>query len=123
MYISAGEWNYVSRQQQSGRLRGPSGASRGVYSLLFCFFFQAEDGIRDIGVTGVQTCALPISGAHQDRGEEDDVEAVAQERVVDVPGAVEFPQTVVRHGGIARREERPQLVRRQIGRASCRERV
>src|SRR3712207_9339160 len=27
------------------------------------FFFQAEDGIRDIGVTGVQTCALPISGA------------------------------------------------------------
>src|SRR5258707_2447278 len=25
-----------------------------------CVFFQAEDGIRDIGVTGVQTCALPI---------------------------------------------------------------
>ena len=24
------------------------------------FFFQAEDGIRDIGVTGVQTCTLPI---------------------------------------------------------------
>src|SRR3712207_6998479 len=30
-------------------------------SRLLCFFFQAEDGIRDIGVTGVQTCALPIS--------------------------------------------------------------
>src|SRR3712207_8492661 len=28
--------------------------------LLCFFFFQAEDGIRDIGVTGVQTCALPI---------------------------------------------------------------
>src|SRR3712207_8654369 len=27
---------------------------------LYIFFFQAEDGIRDIGVTGVQTCALPI---------------------------------------------------------------
>src|SRR5438445_4610594 len=27
------------------------------------FFFQAEDGIRAIGVTGVQTCALPISAA------------------------------------------------------------
>src|SRR3712207_3238917 len=27
----------------------------------FICFFQAEDGIRDIGVTGVQTCALPIS--------------------------------------------------------------
>src|SRR5690606_11803745 len=26
----------------------------------FCFFFQAEDGIRDFHVTGVQTCALPI---------------------------------------------------------------
>src|SRR3712207_9498584 len=43
------------------------------------FFFQAEDGIRDIGVTGVQTCALPIlrrchrrriveDGVDQDRG-------------------------------------------------------
>src|SRR5690625_7681914 len=28
---------------------------------VFCFFFQAEDGIRDGHVTGVQTCALPIS--------------------------------------------------------------
>src|SRR5256886_3344473 len=28
------------------------------------FFFQAEDGIRDLTVTGVQTCALPISEAH-----------------------------------------------------------
>src|SRR5207253_7363265 len=27
-----------------------------------CFFFQAEDGIRDRTVTGVQTCALPIYG-------------------------------------------------------------
>src|SRR2546430_5526601 len=27
----------------------------------FLFFFQAEDGIRDLTVTGVQTCALPIS--------------------------------------------------------------
>src|SRR3954468_941364 len=28
--------------------------------LLYFFFFQAEDGIRDLYVTGVQTCALPI---------------------------------------------------------------
>src|SRR5690606_40388613 len=28
---------------------------------LICFFSQAEDGIRDFHVTGVQTCALPIS--------------------------------------------------------------
>src|SRR5438309_12122311 len=33
----------------------------------FFFFFQAEDGIRDGTVTGVQTCALPISG-RQGRG-------------------------------------------------------
>src|SRR2546430_9033432 len=30
-------------------------------SCVFFFFFQAEDGIRDLTVTGVQTCALPIS--------------------------------------------------------------
>src|SRR5256885_7295645 len=32
-----------------------------VVTLIFFFFFQAEDGIRDYKVTGVQTCALPIS--------------------------------------------------------------
>src|SRR5699024_12081727 len=32
------------------------------YLCIFVFFFQAEDGIRDRNVTGVQTCALPISG-------------------------------------------------------------
>src|SRR5258707_10801565 len=37
----------------------------GVFS--FFFFFQAEDGIRDIGVTGVQTCALPISRSGRNR--------------------------------------------------------
>src|SRR2546429_4243298 len=31
-----------------------------VYFVIFFFFFQAEDGIRDVAVTGVQTCALPI---------------------------------------------------------------
>src|SRR5436305_7131591 len=40
-----------------------------IMSTIFCsrtyifFFFQAEDGIRDADVTGVQTCALPISRA------------------------------------------------------------
>src|SRR5437764_9439789 len=32
-----------------------------VICVVFFFFFQAEDGIRDTSVTGVQTCALPIS--------------------------------------------------------------
>src|SRR5438874_13727186 len=35
----------------------PLGVSRLFF---FCFFFQAEDGIRDLYVTGDQTCALPI---------------------------------------------------------------
>src|SRR6476620_11979095 len=35
---------------------------------MFFLFFQAEDGIRDIGVTGVQTCALPISRGRRRRG-------------------------------------------------------
>src|SRR5437764_1943891 len=38
------------------------------FIIFFFFFFQAEDGIRDTSVTGVQTCALPIfsreSGVH-----------------------------------------------------------
>src|SRR2546430_7757109 len=33
--------------------------NRGIWII---FFFQAEDGIRDLTVTGVQTCALPICG-------------------------------------------------------------
>src|SRR5690606_40338154 len=32
----------------------------GLVTCLYTFFFQAEDGIRDFHVTGVQTCALPI---------------------------------------------------------------
>src|SRR5260370_38431519 len=32
-----------------------------MFTFFFFFFFQAEDGIRDSSVTGVQTCALPIS--------------------------------------------------------------
>src|SRR5262249_57547798 len=38
------------------------GAACAVVFVFFFFFFQAEDGIRDWSVTGVQTCALPILG-------------------------------------------------------------
>src|SRR2546426_9991737 len=47
-----------------------------IISVFVFFFFQAEDGIRDYKVTGVQTCALPIcghavkKGHHQAQGEE-----------------------------------------------------
>src|SRR2546429_4271591 len=43
---------------------GPAAAGRSAGLGAGCvgvFFFQAEDGIRDVAVTGVQTCALPIS--------------------------------------------------------------
>src|SRR2546426_3379869 len=39
-----------------------------VFMLFFFFFFQAEDGIRDYKVTGVQTCALPIWAARRAGG-------------------------------------------------------
>src|SRR5260370_12010429 len=38
------------------------------YISVFFFFFQAEDGIRDSSVTGVQTCALPISTSQGNQG-------------------------------------------------------
>src|SRR5260370_21946902 len=42
----------------------PTNSSRGT-SCFILFFFQAEDGIRDSSVTGVQTCALPICELHE----------------------------------------------------------
>src|SRR3712207_1981704 len=65
------------------------------------FFFQAEDGIRDIGVTGVQTCALPIY-VDVDRGEVLDApeEVVRElERLLGIALAAEevrLPRRVVR---------------------------
>src|SRR6476469_10803460 len=41
------------------------------YECFFFFFFQAEDGIRDTSVAGVQTCALPISGRRTSVSESD----------------------------------------------------
>src|SRR6266498_4978187 len=47
--------------------------------LSFFFFFQAEDGIRDADVTGVQTCALPILAP----GTADDGKAAARQARID----------------------------------------
>src|SRR3712207_7068505 len=52
------------------------------------FFFQAEDGIRDIGVTGVQTCALPI---YVDVGCALEVAPLVGVEAVAVPGPVHAP--------------------------------
>src|SRR2546430_11270951 len=50
----------LSSQPGAGGKSGPARSSC-VTDLVCFFFFQAEDGIRDLTVTGVQTCALPIS--------------------------------------------------------------
>ena len=49
-------WN----EEQRGRRDKGHFGSRKKHKAIIVFFFQAEDGIRDDLVTGVQTCALPI---------------------------------------------------------------
>src|SRR3712207_9030217 len=69
-------------------------------------FFQAEDGIRDIGVTGVQTCALPICALHPGPV---DVEVRHQ---ADRPRADLADQDALRLGGLGeqRRLDRKSVV-------------
>src|SRR6266550_5193319 len=70
----------------------------------FYFFFQAEDGIRDVAVTGVQTCALPICVVVDDRADAARVADVRVGRVreVDEVRLVELVERVAvdehRHG-------------------------
>src|SRR5256885_3501485 len=87
------------------------------------FFFQAEDGIRDYKVTGVQTCALPISGAFD-------------EQRCSIPAKYGACVQVDVEGGLGRRNAggdkassrlgelllQLQCFVGEIGRASCRER-
>src|SRR5206468_10040219 len=85
---------------------------------LFCFFFfQAEDGIRDLIVTGVQTCALPIflvlSGGDACRA----VPMDARGRT-DFPPASLFRRAMCVPAGVARVWRG--LFFGEIGRASCR---
>src|SRR3989449_8398026 len=58
------------------------------YAFLF-FFFQAEDGIRDVAVTGVQTCALPISNLEYDlaQGTRGSRHALCHDLLVELTGA------------------------------------
>src|SRR5256886_6103687 len=65
-----------------------------LYICIFFFFFQAEDGIRDLTVTGVQTCALPIcekwrTGKHTSTAAEL-VPVAGVGYVVDTPGLREI---------------------------------
>src|SRR5256885_3591318 len=89
---------------------------------LFFFFFQAEDGIRDYKVTGVQTCALPISdkssfsaALFDSAAEKLDLSARAYVRSVKVARTI---------ADLAKSDIiEPEHISEEIGRASCRERV
>src|SRR5687768_18595684 len=80
---------------------------------LFFFFFQAEAGIRGVAVTGVQTCALPISI----------VPALAEEAALqwDVVGLPVGRERANLAGGAG--YTMSTRSKHKIGRASCRERV
>src|SRR3989440_6962188 len=90
----------------------------------FFFFFQAEDGIRDLIVTGVQTCALPIYSRATVRGTDGrdrragrdvgQLAARAQARRVSASGSA--PATVVTEVSIQERSEE-----RRVGK-ECRSR-
>src|SRR5256885_12301040 len=89
------------------------------------FFFQAEDGIRDYKVTGVQTCALPISGqlwtppagaAMRDANPKGGALRLPEGRKV-------FRGTRGRSQAVALWRRREARGRMKIGRASCRGRV
>src|SRR5437868_9978353 len=97
------------------------------------FFFQAEDGIRDRNVTGVQTCALPISLDVEGRAEH---ELGERGRFARDTGHTHYkyepkrfgvqafiPNADRRYPMSASAKKAPQKVtNEQIGRASCRER-
>src|SRR5256885_2429670 len=91
--------------------------------VLLFFFFQAEDGIRDYKVTGVKTCALPISSAHAARRSADQLLLCCRAwRHTDrnrrtsrfKTGRITYPVAET---------NTPSLSWKEIGRASCRERV
>src|SRR2546430_3241897 len=110
-----------------------AGLRKGPQTLVSCvdgdvccggfFFFQAEDGIRDLTVTGVQTCALPILRLHEGSGEDS--------RVTDRKRWGEHQRDWEKERLGPALEKSPERHDRfitqsgveKIGRASCRERV
>src|SRR2546430_12759958 len=87
----------------------------------FVFFFQAEDGIRDLTVTGVQTCALPICGFRREPEQADDLGVLPRaedDHAIALVGELLCEPLRAEHEGTGRVD-----ALEEIGRASCRERV
>src|SRR5206468_5590635 len=93
----------------------------------FILFFQAEDGIRDLIVTGVQTCALPIY-IPLDRVKADErlgamLARLPGRRFVFTNGDAPYARKVLEAIGVhAQFDDLHDIHASQIGRASCRER-
>src|SRR2546430_4305116 len=116
------------RHSRSGHKAGPDVATPpDVYKVTLsrlAFFLQAEDGIRDLTVTGVQTCALPISKTsrspitiRETREPEAAVSGALGEREV---FAVRISKA---HVALSEGVVIVRAAAVKIGRASCRERV
>src|SRR5438309_3411068 len=74
----------------------PFPSSGHVLPMCVFFFFQAEDGIRDGTVTGVQTCALPISSEPASRVPER--RNASSHRLDAIPLAISYGRLVPRYG-------------------------
>src|SRR2546422_3818097 len=90
----------------------------------YFFFFQAEDGIRDVAVTGVQTCALPIShqvapDAQQQGAVEREVDGVRDHALPCLGADQELG--VARSGRIEKAPLEPRSEERRVGK-ECRSR-
>src|SRR5947209_11218930 len=92
-----------------------------LYFFFFFFFFQAEDGIRDIGVTGVQTCALPIYILDLSKIEAGKLELSLAP--VSVESVCQSSLRFVKQSALKKSLSVCSQFDPQIGRASCRERV
>src|SRR5258708_29541190 len=90
--------------------------------LFFFFFFQAEDGIRDDLVTGVQTCALPIYRLKAAIAEFAEPAAECANPDFTIPRLQNSRRAVVSQA-LLRGVNSKLAVAQEIGRASCRERV
>src|SRR5256885_12673164 len=88
------------------------------------FFFQAEDGIRDYKVTGVQTCALPISLCGDiERTVRNGCRTAPAERSRNASAMAGIKSFMRKRFRTSSSLKMIGLVSMEIGRASCRERV